>query len=227
MDIFLIAGLWLDASAWDDVVPVLSEMGHRPVAVSLPGQGAPPATATLEAQRDAVLAALDRATDPAMVVGHSAAGTLAWMAADSRPDAVARVATIGGFPSADGETYADYFPATGGVVVFPGWEPFDGPVADDLDERRRHEFEARAVAVSERVTKGIVQLGDERRYDVPVTVICPEFSPLQAKEWVDAEEIPELARARHVEYVDIASGHWPMFSKPVELATLLDSIARA
>ncbi|CAM5669083.1 Esterase OS=Streptomyces griseorubiginosus OX=67304 GN=AQJ54_33745 PE=4 SV=1 [Streptomyces griseorubiginosus] len=30
MDILLIAGLWLDGSAWDDVVPALEELGHRP-----------------------------------------------------------------------------------------------------------------------------------------------------------------------------------------------------
>jgi len=39
MDILLIAGLWLDGSAWDDVVPTLEALGHRPVPLTLPGQG--------------------------------------------------------------------------------------------------------------------------------------------------------------------------------------------
>ena len=225
MDILLIAGLWLDASAWDDVSPRLRELGHRPVAVALPGQGAPPAGATLDDQRAAVLAAIE--DDPVMVVGHSAACTLAWMAADARPDEVARVVMIGGFGSGDGEAYADYFPGVDGVVPFPGWEPFEGPDSADLDERQRAAFEARAVAVPEAVTKATVHLTDERRFDVPVTLICPEFSVEQAREWVAGGEAGEVSQARHVDYVDIDSGHWPMFTRPSELAELLARAADA
>jgi hypothetical protein len=46
-DILLSAGLWLDGSAWDGVAPPLRDLGHRPVALSLPGQGAPPELADL------------------------------------------------------------------------------------------------------------------------------------------------------------------------------------
>ena len=226
MHILLIGGLWLDASAWDEVVVRLRELGHDPTAVALPGQGAPPASATLGDQRSAVVAAVDVATGPVIVVGHSAACTLAWMAADARPERVARVVMIGGFPSADGEVYADFFAAANGAVGFPGWEPFDGPDAADLDEHMRAAFAARAVPVPEGVAKGIVRLGDERRFDVPVTLVCPEFSPAEAQEWVEEGEVPELARARHLDYLDIDSGHWPMLTRPAELAALLDGAAR-
>ena len=74
---------------------------------------------------------------PSWSSGHSAASTLAWMAADARPDKVARVVMIGGFPSDDGDAYADFFPVMDGVVPFPGWEPFDGPDSADLDEQQR------------------------------------------------------------------------------------------
>lgn len=225
MDILLIAGLWLDSSAWGDVVPRLRDLGHRPVAVALPGQGAPPPLATLDNQHAAVMAAVDAAAGPVMVVGHSAASTLAWMAADARADKVARVVMIGGFPSGDGDTYADFFPVVDGVVPFPGWERFEGPDSADLDEPQREAFAARAIAVPGTVTKGAVRLSDERRYDLPVTLICPEFSPAQAEEWIERGEVPELARARYVDCLDIDSGHWPMLTRPNELADLLDGIA--
>lgn len=224
MDMLLIAGLWLDESAWDDVVPELEARGHRPVPVALPGQGDGSTSATLDDQVAAVLAAVDSAERP-MVVGHSAACTLAWLAADARPEEVAKVALIGGFPSAGGESYADFFELTDGVMPFPGWEPFEGPDSADLDEQARSSFTAAAIPVPGGVSKGVVKLADQRRYDVPTLLVCPEFTPAQAQEWIAAGDVPELAKAKHVEFVDLDSGHWPMLSTPIELARLLAAAA--
>ena len=226
MDIVLVAGLWLDGSAWDLVVPPLQSFGHRPVPLTLPGQGDGSSSASLGDQVDAVLAAVDTCAGPALVVGHSAASTLAWIAADRRPDKVGHVVMIGGFPSSDGKPYAAFFDAQGGSVPFPGWEAFEEVEFADLDDETRKGVAGTAIPVPEAVTKGLVHLGDVRRFDVPVTLICPEFSPVQARAWIDAGDVPELAQARHVEYVDIDSGHWPMFSRATELAALLAEVAR-
>jgi pimeloyl-ACP methyl ester carboxylesterase len=227
MDVLLIGGLWLDASAWDDVAAALEPLGHRPVPVPLPGQGDGATSATLDDQVAQVLAAVDAAPAPPLVVGHSAACALAWLAADARPEQVARVVLIGGFPSSDGSSYADFFDLADGVMPFPGWEPFEGPDAADLDEQARQDFAARAVPVPEGVAHGVIRLADERRYDVPVLLVCPEYTPAQARAWIDAGDVPELAKAKHVDLVDIDSGHWPMITKPAELAQLLADAAAA
>jgi pimeloyl-ACP methyl ester carboxylesterase len=220
MDILLIAGLWLDGRAWRDVVPALEARGHRPVPLTLPSSR----DATLDDQVATVLAAVDAAGGNPLVVGHSAACTLAWIAADARPGKVAKVALIGGFPAGDGRPYADFFEAAGGVVPFPGWGPFEGADSADLDDAAKRDFAAAAIPVPEGVAKGLVHLTDERRYDVPVLVVCPEFTPAQAREWIGEGEVPELARAKHVEFADIDSGHWPMFTRPDELAGILTEI---
>ncbi|MEN8707949.1 MAG: alpha/beta hydrolase [Nocardioides marinisabuli] len=225
MDILLIAGMWLDATAWREVVPGLERLGHRPVALTLPGQGDGDAGATYDDQVAAVVAAVDAADGPVLVVGHSAACALAWVAADARPSAVARVVLVGGMPSEDGETYFGFFEPVDGVVAFPGWEPFEGPDSDDMSAELKAEVAAGALAVPAAVTQGVVRLRDERRYDVPVTMVCPEYTPEQAREWVEAGDVPELARARQVDYVDIDSGHWPMYTRPDELARLLADCA--
>lgn len=227
MDIVLIAGMWLDGSAWDDVVLELERLGHRPVALTLPGQGDGNADAAYGDQVAAVVAAVDAAAGPTLVVGHSAACALAWVAADARPEKVARTVLIGGMPNQDGETYFGFFEPVDGVVPFPGWEPFEGPDSDDLSAEQKATVAAGAIAVPAAVTQGVVSLTDERRYDVPVTLVCPEFTPAQATEWLEAGEIPELAKAARLDVVDIDSGHWPMFTRPVELAGILADCAQA
>lgn len=227
MDILLIAGLWLDRTAWDDVVPALQALGHRPVPLALPGQGDGDASATLDDQVAAVLAAVDASPDRVLVVGHSAACSLAWLAADARPDRVAGTVLVGGFPTGDGKPYADFFDVVGGVMPFPGWEPFDGPDSVDLDDDARRAFADAAIPVPEGVARGVVRLTDERRFDVPVLLVCPEYTPAQAKAWIDAGDVPELAAAKHVDYADLDSGHWPMLTRPAELARLLAAAATA
>ncbi|HEY0642224.1 MAG TPA: alpha/beta hydrolase [Nocardioides sp.] len=226
MDIVLIAGLWLDGSAWDDVLPELEKLGHRGIPVTLPGQGDGTTSATYDDQAGAVLAAVDAAEGRPLVVGHSAACTLAWVAADRRPDAITGVAMIGGFPTTDGEAYADFFEPTGDGVPFPGWEPFAGPDSDDMSAELKAEVAARTHPVPLGVTKGTVRWTDERRHDVPLTLICPEFDPAQVKEWIDAGDVPELGAATALELVDLESGHWPMFTQPAALAALLDEATR-
>ncbi|MDN5762440.1 MAG: alpha/beta hydrolase [Microlunatus sp.] len=225
MDIVLVAGLWLDGSAWDDVVSVLVDLGHQPVPLTLPGQGDGSESATLDDQVTAVVAAVDSASGKALVVGHSAACSLAWLAADRRPDSLAGVVLVGGMPAADGEVYFGLLEPTDGAVGFPGWDTFDGPDSADLDRVTKRAFETAAIPVPEEVTQATVHLADPRRFDVPVTLVCPEFSPAQAREWIDAGEMPELAQAAHLDLVDIDSGHWPMFTKPAELARILAAVA--
>jgi pimeloyl-ACP methyl ester carboxylesterase len=225
MDILLAGGLWLDASAWDEVVPGIEARGHHAVPITLPGQGDGNEKATLDDQVAAVVAAVDAAGGPAVVVGHSAATTLAWLVADARPGKVAKVVLIGGFPDTDGATYADFFPIEDGVMACPGWAKFEGPDSADLDDRTRAAAAARMIPVPEGVSKAVVRLRDERRYDVPVLLVCPEFSPAEAQQWIKDGDAPELSRAKHVDLVDIDSGHWPMWTKPADLARLLADAA--
>jgi pimeloyl-ACP methyl ester carboxylesterase len=159
-----------------------------------------------------------------VVVGHSAACSLAWLAADARPEKVAKVVLIGGLLPDNGQKYADLFPIADGLMPFPGWEPFEGPDSDDLSPAQRAALAEAAIAVPEGVARGVVRLTDERRFDVPVAAICPEFTPAQAREWIEAGDTPETALAKHLDLIDIDSGHWPMVTKPAELAAILAAI---
>ena len=79
------------------------------------------------------------------------------------------------------------------------------------------------------VATGSQELGDDRRYEVPSTIVACAYSSEQLKDWVaqGAPFVSELAAMRAVEYVDLPTGHWPQFTKPAELGrTIVAAIDR-
>ena len=164
MDIVLLGGLWLPQKEWDQVVEALAELGHRGVPVLLPGQGDGNRTATLEDQVAAVLLAIDESEGKPLVVGHSASSALAWIAADARSQQVAGIVLIGGFPTPDGATYADFFPGVDGVMPFPGWEPFEGPDSADLNTATRERLGKIGAVVKSSTPQAFAQfMADEHK----------------------------------------------------------------
>lgn len=215
----LIQGLWLKPEVWAEVQNELGRLGLRAAAVDLPVG----ANATLADQTEAVLAAVDAADSPPVAVGHSAAATLAWLAADARE--VASVVLIGGFPAADGEAYAGFLPAGIDSVDFLGSSDFEEDAAD-LDAGARAAMQADMVPVPRGVADGVVRLSNPTRYDVPLTLICPEFTPDDAKEWIAGGDLGELVKATKLSLVNLDSGHWPMVTQPVASAQLIADAAQ-
>ena len=137
VDIVLIAGLWLEESAWAGVAACLAGYGHRPVPVALPGQGYGDTSATLADQVAAVLAAVDSAAGWPMVVGHSAASSLAWLAVDARPGKIGKAVFIGGWPAPDGQPYFGDLPVKDGAVSLPRLGRVRGTGLRRLGRRRQ------------------------------------------------------------------------------------------
>ena len=76
------------------------------------------------------------------------------------------------------------------------------------------------------MTRDPLRLSDDRRYDVPVSVIACEFSTEQLREWMaeEDEDVLELMSIRDVSYLDLRTGHWPQFTRPGELAQAILTI---
>lgn len=224
MDIILIPGLWLDGRSWQPVTDRLEQAGHAVQALTLPGMESKDSDRsgiTLNDHVAAVVDAVDSAAAPALVVGHSASGTLAYCAADARPDKVARLVYIGGFPAPDGQQFMTGLPTEGDDAPFPGWATFEGPDSADIDEATKAEMLEKFIPSPAGVLAGTVRLTNERRHAVPATAICPEYSPDDLKAWIDGGDIPELAKATNLAMVNIDSGHWPQITQPEKLAELL------
>jgi pimeloyl-ACP methyl ester carboxylesterase len=223
MDIILIPGFWLDGSSWDGVTPALEQAGHRVHPLTLPGKESKDADRsqiTLRDHVDAVVRVIDSlspADGQVVLVGHSGGGAIAHAAADARPDPVARVVYVDSMPLGDGGVINDELPAKDGEVPLPDWSLFEEEDLVDLDDELRAAFRGRAIPEPVHVTSDPQRLSDDRRYDVPVTVIACEFSGAILREWMAQGQVRELAKIRDVEIVDLPTGHWPQFTRPVEL----------
>jgi pimeloyl-ACP methyl ester carboxylesterase len=222
----MIPGFWLDASSWDDVRPALDQAGHRVLALTLPGlesADADRAGIGLRDHVDAVIAEVDRIDGPVVLVGHSGGGAIAYAAADARPERIARVVYVDSGPLADGGAINDELPVVDGEIPLPDWSVFGEEDLRDLDDDLRTAFRARAVPEPKGVAYDHQSLSDERRFDVPATVIACEFSSDQLKGWMAKGHpyVAELASVRDVEMVDLPTGHWPQFTRPVELGQLI------
>ncbi|MDO5677093.1 MAG: alpha/beta hydrolase [Propionibacteriaceae bacterium] len=229
MDIILIPGLWLDGESWDRVVPHLLSEGHRVMAITPPGyNGEDPSTVTNADLVAAVVTEIDNSAAPALLVGHSASCAAAWAAADRRPERVQRVLLVGGFPIPDGSVLLDGFEATeDGTLPFPGWAAFDGPDSADLSEADKAWLEGHMSPAPADYALGTQRLRNEERYEVPVVMVCPEYSEADVRDWV-AQGFPpvsELSLIRNLSYVDLGSGHWPQVSRAEDLArVILDAV---
>jgi pimeloyl-ACP methyl ester carboxylesterase len=140
------------------------------------------------------------------------------------------VVYVGGFPMGDGDAVADGYPAENGEVPLPDWSAFEEEELVDLDDEARAAFRERAIPSPEHVTRDPQQLSDERRYDVPVTVICTEFPSEMLRGWIEQGLAPvrEFTKIRDVQYVDLPTSHWPQFTRPKELGrAILASIGPA
>jgi pimeloyl-ACP methyl ester carboxylesterase len=236
MDVILIPGFWLDASSWDEIVPVLEQAGHPTHPLTLPGmesKDADRAAITLRDHIDAMVAAID-SLDPAagkvVLVGHSGGGAVAHAAVDARPGRVARVVYVDSGPLGQGGVINEELPAENGEIPLPDWALFEDEDLVDLDEGLRAAFRERAIPTPEHVASDPQQLSDKRRYDVPVTVIACELPSAKLREWIQQGHpyVRELANIRDVEYVDLPTGHWPQFTRPKDLGqAILASVGPA
>ncbi|MDO8145171.1 alpha/beta fold hydrolase [Isoptericola sp. 178] len=235
MDIILVPGFWLNASAWDAVTPTLVAAGHTVHPLTLPGMDSVDTDRTgitLADHVDAVVAAIDALPADAgvVLVGHSAGGPLVYAASDARPGRVRHVVYVDSGPLASGQALDADLPADVVDHHLPAWEDMDGASLTGLTDELRAAFRERAVPQPGGTVREPHRLSDdESRLDVPTTVIASEMPAGMLRELMEQGHpyVAELARHRNDEIVDLPTGHWPMFTRPVELGeTIAAALAR-
>ncbi len=223
MNLILVPGFWLGADSWSKVIPPLEAAGHSVHPLTLPGLESPDtdrSSITLEDHVNAVVATVDSLSDPVVLVGHSGGGAIIHAAVDARPDRIIRAVYVDSMPLGDGDNITDELPVTAGEIPLPEWSEFDAEELTDLDDSLRDEFRAIAIPEPVRVATDPQVLADDRRFDVPATVITSAYPGSMIRELIGQGHAytAELARIEDFEIVDLPTGHWPQFTRPADLA---------
>jgi pimeloyl-ACP methyl ester carboxylesterase len=227
--IILVPGFWLGAWAWDEVVEALRAEGHDVTAITLPGlesADADRSSISLQDHVDAIVRAVEAAGSPVVLAVHSASGFSGYAASDRVPERIAAM------------VYVDTAPGVGALdPEFEGaekpmvWEEIEAEEnLDGVSEDDRARFRERAVPVPGSLLRESVDLKNDARRDIPSTLICTGFTAEQYQtyarehpEWAFLAGIPEL---RNATWVDLPTSHWPMWSKPRELARIIADVAK-
>jgi hypothetical protein len=100
---------------------------------------------------------------------------------------------------------------------------------DGLSKEQLARFQERAVPEPGNVLRQGIELTNEARFDVPSTVICTAFPSDQYKAGVKEGWgfLKGLGDLRNLSWVDLPTSHWPMWSRPAELAAIIGRIATA
>jgi len=226
--IVLVPGFWLGAWAWDDVLPALSAQGIEATAITLPGLESPDADRSsirLSHHVDAICDAVRAAGPPVVLAVHSGTGFSGYAATDRIPELIANMVYV---DSAPGKGALD--PEIDGDKEFNWEELAEEENLDGLSEEQLETFRQRAVPEPGGVVSEHIELTNDARRDVPTTMLCTGFPSEQIRtaaaehDWAWLAGVREL---RDVTWLDLPTSHWPMWSRPKDLAAILADIARA
>jgi pimeloyl-ACP methyl ester carboxylesterase len=226
--IILVPGFWLGAWAWDEVVAALRADGHDVSALTLPGLESPDADrsrVTFADHVDAICEAVRASSAPAVLAVHSGAGATGYAASDRIPDLIAAM------------VYVDSGPAVG--PLDPGFADVEKPLVweeieaeenlDGLSEEQKATFRERAMPEPGAAIRESAELTNDARLDIPTTAIATGYTSEQYKQAVDQGQtwLGGFAELRNITWVDLPTSHWPMWSRPQELAAIIADVASA
>jgi len=156
---------------------------------------------------------------------HSGTGFSGYAASDRVPELIAAMVYV---DSAPGKPPLD--PGFDAVEKPLNWEELSAEEnLDGLTEGQLETFRRRAVPEPGGVLRGTIELTNDARLDIPTTMICTGYS---SKEYQDAVKegyawLAGLTEVRDVTWIDLPTSHWPMWSRPQELAVIIGDVAKA
>jgi pimeloyl-ACP methyl ester carboxylesterase len=228
----LVPGAWLGAWAWDEVAGLLRDQGQGAYPVTLSGlaeRHGPDSAEVSQAQHVADIVSVIEDNDlyDVVLAGHSYSGVPAGQAAAAIGDRLRRVVYVDSNIPHDGRSFADGWSDEGrawleGQLAESGgyWPPLTAEdyAGQDLTEdmiamivQRSTPHPGRAIREPARLARPITEL--------PTTYLkCLMDGATPSSVVLEHLKSPQWTLA------ELDTGHWPMFSRPTEIADLLLSL---
>lgn len=236
----LVHGACHGAWCWSKIVPRLEAMGHRAVAIDLPGLGedtTPVDEVTFEGTIDHVVAAVESELEPVVLVGHSLGGVSISATAERIPDRIRLLIYLSAFLPRDGDSVNAIYESPDWPQETPAPPPIrsaDGLSISHTPEGARQRFfqdcsdEDVAYAVARLKPQPLVMRTTRVR-------ITPERFGRVPRAYIHCldDNAAPLARQRKMvalspcqKVAELPTGHSPFFAAPDLLArTLSDFVA--
>ncbi|MBT8225925.1 MAG: alpha/beta hydrolase [Dactylosporangium sp.] len=234
----LVPGFWLGAWAWQPVTARLRSDGHDVYPMSLTGLGerahlARPDTDLDVHVTDVVNLLRYEDLHDVVLVGHSYAGLVATAAADRMPDRVAGLAYVDTGPLPDGVAQVEFTPpderernaalvaehGDGWRLPPPPWAQLAGGVAgvDDATVTRLCDL---SVAQPWATATSPVRLTGAWQ-PLPRLGVLSSFTAAQAAGMAATVPLCQHLAGDTWRFEELPTWHWPMLSRPAELAAIL------
>ena len=227
--IILVPGFWLGAWAWDEVADALRADGHDVSALTLPGLESAEvdrSSVTFADHVDAIVDAVEAAGAPVVLAVHSGTGFSGYAASDRVPERIAAMVYV---DSAPGKGAMD--PDLAGPEQAFDWESIQKDEnLDGVSDEQKETFRQRALPEPAGVLREGAELTNEARGDIPTTIIATAYPSDDYKKYAAEKDWAWLAGVRELRdltWVDLPTSHWPMWSRPTELAAIIGDVAKA
>jgi pimeloyl-ACP methyl ester carboxylesterase len=246
----LVPGAWLGGWAWEPVIRRLQAQGHDVHPVTFTGLGERSHLASPEVDLDTYIADVVDLVESGdlhdvVLVGHSYAGHVVTAVADRIPERISLLAFLDAGPSPDGAAFLDLQPPAARALIerlveeagegwripLPTWEELEGVMGASLEglgQEERDHMRARATAQPLRTWTQPLSLRNPVRDGLPKLLISCSI-PLDQVRQMIASGHPWFAALAGPEwsFLELPTGHWPMFSVPDALASLLLDLSPA
>ncbi len=241
----LVGGAWLGGWCWQPVARQIRAGGHDAYPVTLTGLGERAHLSRAEIDLDTHIADVVNLIEfedlhDVVLLGHSYAGIVVTGVADRIRDRISQLVYLDSGPTPDGFSFLDMQPpevkqlierqvaeiGDGRRLPLPSWEELEnvhGASLEGLDEPQRRLMRAHAVAQPFGTYTQPLRLENTTPSGSLTKVFITNSFPLAQVRELIADEHPWFRELAGPEWrlLELRTGHWPMFSRPADLAKLL------